>query len=164
MLKVSWEMLRTAIGIYVKHAYPGGAIPEIVRKRIGLDESKPLWERLNEPPFENYTADAPFHCTVYALRLGSEHYPHLKMEIRPFTNELGFMFWVNTHDQFVSPKADFPDVARWRQVIEKNSELKQAVERAWAKEKLPTFASAMQEGIDQTSSSPGPVAASVERG
>jgi hypothetical protein len=141
-------MLRDAIAIYLKHAYPDGSIPAVVQQRVALDANRPVPELLGAAPFENYVADAPFHCTVHALRLGSTDYPHLKMEIRPFTNQAGFMFWVNTHDQFFAPDAKMPDADRWRELIRRNRDLKQAVERAWAAAKLPTFTSAMQEDLD----------------
>lgn len=148
MLHLSRDMLRDAIAIYLKHAYPTGQIPEPVRKRIALEPSRPMPELLGGSPFENYVADAPFHCTVHALRLGSVDYPHLKMEIRPFTNHAGFVFWVNTHDQFIAPDAKMTDADRWREVVRRNRELKQTVERAWAESKLPTFTTAMQEDLD----------------
>lgn len=148
MLQLSWDMLRDAIAIYLKHAYPNGQLPEVIQKRIALDASRPMPELLGAAPFENYVADAPFHCTVHALRLGSVEYPHLKMEIRPFTNHAEFVFWVNTHDQFISPDAKMPDADRWREVVRRNRDLKQAVERAWAEHKLPTFTTAMQEDLD----------------
>ena len=148
MLQLSWDMLRDAIAVYLQHAYPNGRIPEVVQGRVALDPSRPVPELLRAPPFENYVADAPFHCTVHALRLGSADYPHIKLEIRPFTNHAGFMFWVNTHDQFISPDAKMPDADRWREVIRRNGDLKQAVERAWADAKLPTFRTAMQEDLD----------------
>ena len=148
MLQLSWDMLRDAIATYVKHAYPNGQVPEVVQQRIALDTSRPISELLGVPPFENYVTDAPFHCTVHALRLGAVHYPHLKMEIRPFTNHAGFILWVNTHDQFISPDAKMPDADRWREVIRRNRDLKQAVERAWAEANLPTFTTAMQEDLD----------------
>ena len=149
MLSVSWDMLREAITIYLRCAYPTGQVPEVVQKRTRLDASRPVPELLIAHPFENYAADAPFPCTVYALRLGSVHYPHLKMEIRPFTNPQGFVFGVNTHDQFVSPDAKVADADRWRELLRLNRDLKQAVERAWEDHNLPTFRKAMQEELEQ---------------
>jgi hypothetical protein len=148
MLQLSWDMLRDAIAIYLKHAYPNGQLPEVVEKRIALDPNRSISELLAASPFENYVAEAPFHCTVHALRLGSVDYPHLKMEVRPYTNHAGFVFGVNTHDQFISPDAKMPDADRWREVVRRNRELKQAVERAWAAANLPTFRTAMQEDLD----------------
>jgi hypothetical protein len=148
MLQLSSDMLRNAIAIYLKHAYPTGQLPEVVQKRIALDPNRPIADLLAAAPFENYEAEAPVRCTVHALRLGSVDYPHLKMEVRPFPNQAGFMFWVNTHDQFLSPDAKMPDADRWREVVRRNRDLKQAVERAWAEAKLPTFTTAMQEDLD----------------
>jgi hypothetical protein len=151
MIDVPWEMLELAIAVYLRCAYPDGQLPDAVRKRISLDRSRPLGQLLGELPFERYESVAPFPCTVYALRLGAAYYPHLKMEIRPFPNQNGFVFWVNTHDQFFAPDARCRDGERWREVVSRNRELKQLVERAWAEAKLPTFVTAMQESLAQAS-------------
>jgi hypothetical protein len=152
-MNISREILRDAIAVYLQCAYPGGQIPAIVQQRISLDETRPVGELLASTPFENYIAEAPFHCTVYALRLGSADYPNVKMEIRPFPNHLGFVFWVNTHDHFVTISPGMPDADGWRDVVRRNRDLKQAVERAWAARKLPTFTSAMQEDLVERSDS-----------
>jgi hypothetical protein len=152
-MKISWGMLRESIAIYLQFAYPNGAIPGAVQKRLALDERRPLLESLGAPPFENYPAKAPFQCTVYALRLGSADYPNLKMEIRPFPHPLGFVFWVNTHDEFVPVNTTARDVDQWRELMRRNRDLKQTVERAWTDRQLPTFASAMQEDSNETPAS-----------
>ncbi len=144
-------MLERAIAVYLRCAYPDGQLPDVVRKRIAFDRSRPLGELLGDLPFEHYESAAPFPCTVCALRLGAAHYPHLKMEIRPFPNHHGFVFWVNTHDQFFTPDARCRDRERWREVVSRNRALKQLVERAWAEANLPTFVTAMQESIAQAS-------------
>ncbi len=147
MLQLTWDMLREAIATYIQFAYPSGQLPDVVRQRIALDADRPILDVVRAAPFENYTAKAPFPCTVHALRLGSDDYPHLKMEIRPFPNSAGFVFWVNTHDQFVAPNDKMLDADRWRRVVQRNRDLKQNVERAWADKKLPTFTTSMQEGL-----------------
>jgi hypothetical protein len=149
MMHLSWDTLNEAVQIYLRRAYPNGQVPEAVRARIAFDMGRPVAEVLTHVPFEQYTADAPFRCTVYALRLGSNAYPHLKMEIRPYPNHWGFVFWVNTHDQFPPPIKDSPDAARWRDLQNCNRDLKQAVERDWAQCDLPTFNTALQESLDR---------------
>src|SRR5262245_12909372 len=116
VLRIEWGMLRAAIAIYLECAYPNGVIPEVVQKRIALDDRGSLLDALTRPPFESYVAKAPFQCTVYALRLGSCDYPNLKMEIRPYPHPLGFLFWVNTHDEFVPADAAVRDRDAWRDI------------------------------------------------
>jgi hypothetical protein len=149
-MKISWGMLRESIAIYLELAYPNGAIPAPVQKRLALDEGRPISEALGAPPFESYVAKAPFRCMVYALRLGSADYPNLKMEIRPFPHSLGFVFWVNTHDEFVPINATMRDADQWRDLMRRNRDLKQQVERAWSQRQLPTFTSAMLEETPPT--------------
>jgi hypothetical protein len=146
-MKISWGMLREAVGVYLQCAYPTGQVPAVVQQRIGFDESRSLTECLGAPPFENYVATAPFQCTVHALRLGSIDYPNLKLEIRPFPSREGFVFWVNTHDQFVAVTPNMPDAEAWGAVVRRNRDLKQQVEREWASRKLPTFTTVMQQDL-----------------
>ena len=125
MFDLSFDTLREAIDIFLRVAYPTGEIPAAVRKRIALDPSLLIAELLDGLQFERYVSEG---STVYALRLGSVNYPHLKMEIRPFSGHAGFVFWVNTHDQFFTPDARCRDADRWRELVERNRELKQSIE------------------------------------
>ena len=144
MFDLPFESLREAIAIFVRIAYPSGDLPEAVKKRIALDARRPVAELLDALNFERYVADG---STVYALRLGSVHYPHLKMEIRAYPGRSGFVFWVNTHDQFFTPDPRCRDVDRWRELVQRNRELKEAIEHAWAERGLPTFATEMRESL-----------------
>jgi hypothetical protein len=138
-------MLREAVAIHLECAYPTGVIPPAVQKRIVFDDSQPILDALGAPPFEHYAAKAPFQCTVYSLRLGSADYPNLKIEVRPFPHPLGFVFWVNTHDEFIPPGAQLRDADQWQTLVQRNRVLKQVVERAWCDRNLPTFISAMRD-------------------
>lgn len=149
-MTITWEMLRQAVTIYLECAYPGGQIPSVVQKRLVWDEQRPILEALCAPPFESYTAKAPHPCTVHALRLGSTDYPNLKLEIRPFPCKQGFMFWVNTHDEFFTISPTMPDAEQWGQIVRRNRELKQAAERGWLSHKLPTFTSTMQDQLSDS--------------
>lgn len=146
-MQISWDALREAIRTYLQFAYPDGQLPDVVRQRITLDEGRPASEVIQSSPFESYASDAPFRCTVHALRLGCEEYPHVKLEIRPFPNAVGFVFWVNTHDQFISADDKMPGADQWRGVVRRNRDLKQEVERAWEEKKLPTFTSTMHQEL-----------------
>lgn len=151
MLDVPMDLLREAVSVWLQNAYPRGNLNEAVRSRLAvLDAARPLSELLGDLPFEHYTVDAPSRCEVYALRLGCEEYPHLKLEIRPFPNRFGFVFWVNTHDQFFTPDARCRDADRWAQLMLRNRELKEQIEHAWAEHDLPTFTSAMRESLSAT--------------
>src|SRR5262245_43050447 len=147
-MRITWELLREAVDAYLQLAYPSAPIPVAVQKRLVWDEQRPVLEALAAAPFENYPAKAPFPCIVHALRLGSADYPNLKLEIRPFPCKLGFVFWVNTHDEFVPVNSSLPDAEGWAQVVRRNRGLEKAVERPWAAPRLPTFTSTMQDELD----------------
>jgi hypothetical protein len=140
-------MLRQAIDLFLATAYSSGEIPDAVRTRGALDPQRSVAEQLADLRFERYQVDAPLPCVVHALRLGSRDYPHLKLEIRPFPNRFGFLFWVNTHDQFYTPDARCRDAERWQKLIAANSVLKEAIERRWTECGLPTFQSTMREKL-----------------
>jgi hypothetical protein len=145
-------MLRRAIKLFVQYAYCDGVLPDALQQRLtALETDRPLPELLDNPPFEHYLSESPFRCTVYAIKLGSTHYPHLKMEIRPFPNDLGFFFWVDTHDQFGAFDEKMRGYADWCKLGQRNRELKQTIESAWAEHHLPTFAQAFQENASRQS-------------
>src|SRR5207244_1361165 len=129
-----------------------------VRRRVAFDDSATLPELFEQPPFERQAADAPYPCTVYALRLGSEHYPHLKLQIRPFPNRQGFVFWVDTHDQVFAEEVAYRDADRWRQLVARNRDAKHAIEQSWEQRGLPTFAGSIREDLSQG----GPGRAAIE--
>jgi hypothetical protein len=127
-----------AVAIYMERAYPDGECPDVVRRRLELPESETLSGLLAAPQFElgiNPTTKSP----VYLLRLGNHRYPHMKLQIQPWPTSVGAMLSVNTHDQILGLDPSAPDAAEFRSLQRENQSLKEAIERAWDEQGLPTF-------------------------
>lgn len=162
MLPLSTDMLSLACRTFLQMAYPAGedAIPASRRIYLDLPSGRNLWDYHLESPLpassfqlirnemgENYGC---------AIRLGCSHFPHLKLRVQEIGEgeQKRWLFTVDTHDSFSRhfhrPPSDHPDSVGWRILQEANSELKEKIERAWAKEGLLTFNGLLWEGLEQT--------------
>ena len=136
--------LRRAIVIYLAEAYPGGAdtVPASVRRRSDWPDGASIAEILIAPRFEvsaGVGADPDCSGSIYALRLGNADYPHMKLQAQDWPSEAGYMLSVNTHDQIVGLDPAAADSVRFRALQSENQRFKEAIERAWDREGLPTF-------------------------
>jgi hypothetical protein len=156
---VRLDLLRRAAGFYLDMAYPTGAIPEVVRRRLEWREEGNTDEALTRPPFER-AGKAPGQPTpIYALRLGNHRYPHMKLQIQPWPNDAGFMLSVNTHDQVAGINLGEVDAQAFRDLQAENQRLKEAIEQAWDEAGLPTFLRYLRDYIESRRSpapDPGP--------
>ena len=141
--QITGAMLNRAIEIYLHHAYRGSPpqhprfdekahFPQILVKQ------PQLFEDLSGPPSKsegNHPLPTP---RVFTLRLGSASYPHMKLALVEafFPNE--FVFAVDRHDTFHFDP-NIPGYRAWCELKEINRLLKEAVEGAWYKERLPTL-------------------------
>jgi hypothetical protein len=133
------DLLRRAVEIYLDLAYPTGAVPEMVRRRLSWREDCAADELLNGPPFERPGKAPGRQTSIYALRLGNHRYPHMKLQIQPWPNDAGFMLSVNTHDQVAGVNLSDVDAHAFRDLQAENQRLKEAIERGWDEAGLPTF-------------------------
>jgi hypothetical protein len=133
------DLLRRAVEIYLKLAYPYGEIPEVIRRRLVWPEDQTTEVMLTKPPFERAGKVPGQQTPIYALRLGNCHYPHMKLQIQTWPNPAGFMLSVNTHDQVAGLDLGAADAQAFRELQAENQRLKEAIEQAWDDEGLPTF-------------------------
>lgn len=133
------DLLR-AVEIYLAHAYPVGELPEAVRKRLNWPICEDVAALLEQAPFER-VGDAAAHerSPIYALRLGNARYPHMKLQIQPWSTRVGYMLSVNTHDDFPGLRDDQVDALAFRELQETNRTIKEAIEQEWDGQGLPTF-------------------------
>lgn len=141
--KITGAMLNRAIEIYLHHAYRG-APPQHPRfdEKTGfpqiLARQPHLFEDLSCASVESEGDESLASPRVFALRLGSASYPHMKLALVEafFPNE--FVFAVDRHDTFhFDPNV--PGYRAWCELKEINRLLKEAIEGAWYKEHLPTL-------------------------
>jgi hypothetical protein len=133
------DLLRHAIEIYLGLAYPSGAIPKVVERRLVWGDVSGANELLGSPPFERAGKAPGRPAPVYALRLGNHRYPHMKLQIQPWPNVAGFMLSVNSHDQVSGLDTGAVGAQAFRELQAENQRLKEAIEEAWDDAGLPTF-------------------------
>ncbi len=143
------DLLRKAVDTYLAIAYPTGEIPEIVRRRLNWPAGVGPEELFTKPPFERAGKMPGHQSPIYALRLGNEHYPHMKLQIQPWPNEAGFMLSVNTHDQVAGLDAGAADAQAFRDLQAENQRLKEEIEQAWDDAGLPTFLAYLRQYIQR---------------
>lgn len=143
MDQLSGELLNKAVAIFMLQAYrrQAGA-----RKTPIFDPDKSLVQILaGAHPFEDLSAThgeavpvsgAP--PRVYALRLGNEAYPHMKLALVEAYFHDEFIFSVDRHDTFHF-EPSVPGYDAWCELKEINRILKEAIEDAWYKEGIPTL-------------------------
>ena len=146
------DLLRAAVDTYLKTAYPSGEIPEVVKRRLIWPEGLAAEELLTRPPFERAGKMPGHQSPIFALRLGNLRYPHMKMQIQPWSNAAGFMLSVNTHDQVAGLDVGAADAQAFRSLQAENQRLKEAIEQAWDELGLPTFLRYLREYIQSRSS------------
>jgi hypothetical protein len=145
-LRIDW--LRRAAEIYLGLAYPARVIPEAVRRRLNWPVDCPAHELLSGAPFECAGKAPGRHTAIYALRLGNHRYPHMKLQIQPWSNDAGFMLSVNTHDQVTGVSLSGPDAQAFRELQAENQRLKETIEHAWDEAGLPTFLRYLRDYIE----------------
>jgi hypothetical protein len=141
------DLLRKAVETYLRIAYPSGEIPEVVRRRQVWPEDLCARELLARPPFERAGKVPGQQTPIYALRLGNVRYPHMKLQIQPWSNSAGFMLSVNTHDQVAGLDLGAADAQAFRELQAENQRLKEAIEQSWDEVGLPTFLRYLREYI-----------------
>jgi hypothetical protein len=148
------DLLRQAARLYLDIAYPSGAIPDVVRRRLDWREDGPPDELLARPPFERAGKAPGQQASIYALRLGNFRYPHMKLQIQPWPNDAGFMLSVNTHDQVAGVNLSEVDVQAFRDLQAENQRLKEQIEQAWDEAGLPTFLRYLRDYIESRRGAP----------
>jgi hypothetical protein len=142
------DVLRRAIEVYLAHAYPSGQWPDAVRRRLEWPAEADAATLLTRPPFERAAkATGGRGASIFALRLGNMRYPHMKLQIQPWPNAVGFLLSVNTHDQVLSLDPNSADAPAFRSLQAENQRLKEAIEQAWDQASLPTFLRYLREYI-----------------
>jgi hypothetical protein len=162
MIGLTTALLSQACRIFFNLAYPAGeqSIPEKKRPYLHISPDAPLTTFL--PP----ASAAHGLCQVlraddgslrgYAFRLGSAHFPHLKLQVTNHEHGAACVFQVDTHDAFPrtgTPPEDHPEFKQWTALQKANRQMKDQIERAWENEGLWTFPKLLRESFD---SAPGP--------
>jgi hypothetical protein len=146
MTKLTAELLAPACRIFLSLAYPEGpgTIPASRRAYLDLSRNQPLAPLL-AAPIGQVLKTPEGELRGYALRLGSAHFPHLKLQVVCCGEGGAWVVAVDTHDA-LPVAADHPDRARWSQLQGANRRCKEAIERAWEEAGLLTFHGLLRRG------------------
>jgi hypothetical protein len=139
MTGLTTALLGRACHTFLTVAYPSGpaSIPPTKRRFLDLPADEPL-EPLLVPPLCEVLRTPEGAIRGFALRLGREGYPHLKLQIIRAEPGLDCVFAVDTHDT-LRLEPDHPDAARWQHLQAANCALKERIEQAWDAEGVLTF-------------------------
>jgi len=162
----SGRNIRKAIQLYLRYAYSSEPPPHLARF-MPPDGFQPD-EWLMQPFIEHDPPDAPAESVrSFALRLGNEKYPHMKMRLsRPPRDDV-FLFSVDCHDTFLSAPVGSQDYDILEELKRHNAIVAEAIRLAWEEAKLPTERGYLRGKIQQAKDVPAdlpPRAPSPQRG
>jgi hypothetical protein len=139
MIELTPELLGRACRLFLDAAYPEGPATIPANRRVFLDHpaNEPLAKLLG-PPVAQVLTTPDGQLRGYALRLGSSHFPHLKLQAVCCGENGAWVFTVDTHDA-LRLEPGHPDTERWGQIQAVNRTCKEQIERAWEEAGLLTF-------------------------
>jgi len=147
--------------VFLPLAYPGGeaAIPAPKRPLLALPPGQEVLGYLPGDPAVRECCQVvnakSGGVRAVLVRLGSAHYPHLKLKAQLVNHDQGnlWLFSVDTHDAFSAtsflPPPGHPDAARWTELQTANAALKGRIEAAWEQAGLMTFNALLRRDLDQ---------------
>lgn len=122
------EVFDRALRLYQGVAYPVGELPS--RARVDVDALETADDVLELFTVERRETSTEATLRHYALRLGNQLYPHMKLVLMEFIHGDEWVLAVDTHDAMpVDPGS--PDFEAWSELRMENLRVKAAVEAAW---------------------------------
>jgi hypothetical protein len=133
-----------AIEAYIKVAFKGGP-PAAVRSR--LETLRALGGAASFYDSAVFEKKGEAAGARVLLRLGNQFYPHMKLVIERRPDGHGYLFRADTHDAHCCPATTSREYQAFRQLMELNQTVAQAVELEWEKDGLPTFKTYLKEDL-----------------
>lgn len=135
----SLDEIRQAIDIYLSVAYEAGAPRPPAIGKIVPDPAAELLTWIMSRATERDPDDAPLEqVRSFALRLGNQLYPNMKLRISRPPNVRDFLFSVDAHDAFLHVPPESPDYEPLEQLKRHNAQLVDAITARWDAQNLPT--------------------------
>jgi hypothetical protein len=134
-----------AIEAYIKVAY-GGPPPSAVRSRLETLRALEAASFYDSPVFEK-KGEGNAGAGSILLRLGNKFYPHMKLAIERRPDRHGCLFRADTHDAHCCPVTTSREYQAFRQLMELNQTVAQAIESEWEREGVPTFKTFLKEDL-----------------
>lgn len=131
-----FHAVQLATDLYLEKAYPSGPPPEIADlvealHQIDSNQSLLAWDGFEQEKDR------------YALRLGNETYPHMKLVF--MANGDCNLFYVDAHDSHFALDSNIPGQEKLSALRKCNCELKKTIEKAWLGQDLPVFGALITE-------------------
>lgn len=139
---ILYHAVQLATDLYLEKAYPEGppeAIQALVNDLYKIDSNQSLlnWDHLEHEDDR------------YALRLGNEAYPHMRLVFLVKGN--CNLFYVDAHDSHFAIHTHIPGQEKLKTLRDCNCALKKAIEKAWICQDLPVFGCSIpKETVAQT--------------
>ena len=148
MRGLTTALLGRACRVFLTLAYPQGecTIPPAKAAYGHIPSDQPL-ELLLRPPLCQPILGEGGRVRGYAVRLGSSHYPHLKLQLIDCDQTGTWVFAVDTHDT-LRLEPGHADAERWALLQEANRVLKRCIEQAWEADGLLTFNGLLRRDLD----------------
>ena len=141
-----------ALHIYLQYAYPDGQVPGKRRHYQAVHEGQTLKELFHLQGVEPVPGQLPSEPVGYSFRIGNARYQHMKLKVLPWKEPPGFVFSVDTHDNFrIPPNA--PDAEQFRELQQQNQELARCIESAWEESGLPTSSGLLRRHLSRAQAS-----------
>ncbi len=131
-----------AIDVYLSHAYIGEP-PVTVRSLVATLKTWP-GKFFEAVPFARGPSSPPER---YSIRLGNRYYPHMKLVLELSPNKQGYLLRADTHDKHVAPPPESPEYPAFRQLMDQNRSISEAIEAAWSAQGLPTFKTYLRDDL-----------------
>lgn len=144
----SAEQITRAVQLYLDRAYLGQRPP-------GLEQRLPdgrcdVAAYLMGKQVERDPADCPIEqVRSFAMRLGNDQYPHMKLRLSRPPRSDTFVFSVDSHDAFLAAPKESPDYEPLEALKKNNATLADMIAAAWEAAGLPTERSYMRQKLQQ---------------
>ena len=133
----SARTIRRAVQLYLRYAY-SSSLPGVAAERVPPADFDPA-QWLMGPQVERDPPDAPLEgVRSFALRLGNDKYPHMKLRLSRPPHEKAYLFTVDCHDTFLSAPMGSPDYEALEDLKRHNAIVGEAIRLAWEGAHLPT--------------------------
>ncbi len=136
--------------IYLRHAYPAGAPQRTTHFLPDKNAAAADWLKTGVPESELEThRDEQGMVTGFALRVGNEQYPNMKVRISLPPHGREYLFCVDSHDAFLHAPRGSADYEALEQMKAFNASVARATVHGWSDAGLLTELNYMRQKIDE---------------
>ena len=142
------DRLSLACRIFLEEAYPAGpeTVPPNRRPFLAIPPDQPLAPWLAVRGGCEALSGPGGSLRGYAFRLGSAHFPHLKLQVTGHDNGRACVFTVDTHDA-MRVALTGAEAEAWAKLQATNRVLKGRIEHRWEEHGLLTFNELLRRGL-----------------